>query len=42
MMDEPFTDLIYLEKSGITSFKDIKRRKVGCVGEFGKSSWKSE
>jgi pyrimidine precursor biosynthesis enzyme len=36
MMDEPFTGLIYLDKSGITSFKDIKGRKIGYVGEFGK------
>ena len=36
MMDEPFTGLVYLKDSGITSFKDIKGRKIGYVGEFGK------
>jgi pyrimidine precursor biosynthesis enzyme len=36
MMDEPFTGLVYLKDSGITAFKDIKGRKIGYVGEFGK------
>lgn len=36
MMDEPFTGLVYLKDSGITHFKDIKGRKIGYVGEFGK------
>jgi hypothetical protein len=36
MMDEPFTGLVYLKESGITKFEDIKGRKIGYVGEFGK------
>lgn len=36
MMDEPFTGLVYLKESGIKEFKDIKGRKIGYVGEFGK------
>lgn len=36
MMDEPFTGLVYLKDSGITRFEDIKGRKIGYVGEFGK------
>lgn len=36
MMDEPFTGLVYLKSSGIERFEDIKGRKIGYVGEFGK------
>lgn len=36
MMDEPFTGLVYLKESGIKQFQDIKGRKIGYVGEFGK------
>ncbi|EHS63546.1 protein NMT1, variant [Puccinia graminis f. sp. tritici CRL 75-36-700-3] len=37
LMDEPFTGVIYLEGSGITSdFKSLKGKRIGYVGEFGK------
>jgi len=36
-MDEPFTGVIYLEGSGISSdFKSLKGKRIGYVGEFGK------
>lgn len=36
-MDEPFTGVIYLEGSGITSdFTSIRGKRIGYVGEFGK------
>ncbi|KAI9617268.1 hypothetical protein H4Q26_013137 [Puccinia striiformis f. sp. tritici PST-130] len=37
LMDEPFTGVIYLEGSGITSdFRSLKGKRIGYVGEFGK------
>ncbi|GMF49607.1 unnamed protein product [[Candida] boidinii] len=37
LLDEPFTGVLYLEGSGITSdFKSLKGKKIGYVGEFGK------
>lgn len=37
LMDEPFTGLVYLEGSGITTdFRSIKGKTIGYVGEFGK------
>ena len=36
-MDEPFTGVIYLKGSGVTSdFTSIRGRRIGYVGEFGK------
>lgn len=36
-MDEPFTGLVYMEGSGITTdFRSIKGKTIGYVGEFGK------
>ncbi|CAO1624781.1 unnamed protein product [Parajaminaea phylloscopi] len=37
LMDEPFTGLVYLEGSGITTdFTSIRGKTIGYVGEFGK------
>lgn len=37
LLDEPFTGILYLEGTGITSdFRSLKGRKIGYVGEFGK------
>jgi len=37
LMDEPFTGVLYLEGSGVTSdFKSLKKKRIGYVGEFGK------
>lgn len=37
LLDEPFTGVLYLEGSGITSdFTSLKGKKIGYVGEFGK------
>ncbi|PWN17844.1 NMT1-domain-containing protein [Microstroma glucosiphilum] len=37
LMDEPFTGVVYLEGSGITTdFRSLKGKKIGYVGEFGK------
>eukprot|EP01135_Chromosphaera_perkinsii_P002265 Nk52_evm51s221 gene=Nk52_evmTU51s221 len=36
LFDEPFTGICYLKKSGIKKFEDVKGKKVGYVGEFGK------
>lgn len=37
LLDEPFTGVLYLEGSGITSdFQSLKGKKIGYVGEFGK------
>lgn len=37
LLDEPFTGVLYLKGSGITSdFKSLKGKKIGYVGEFGK------
>lgn len=36
-MDEPFTGVVYLKDSGITTdFKTLKGKRIGYVGEFGK------
>lgn len=37
LMDEPFTGLVYLEGSGITTdFQSLRGKRIGYVGEFGK------
>ncbi|PWN53465.1 putative thiamine biosynthesis protein [Violaceomyces palustris] len=37
LMDEPFTGVVYLEGSGIsTDFRSLKGKRIGYVGEFGK------
>lgn len=37
LLDEPFTGILYLEGSGITSdFRSLKGKRIGYVGEFGK------
>lgn len=37
LLDEPFTGILYLEGSGVTSdFKSLKGKRIGYVGEFGK------
>lgn len=37
MLDEPFTGVIYLKESGITTdFRSLKGKRIGYVGEFGK------
>ena len=37
LMDEPFTGLVYLEGSGIsTDFQSLRGKRIGYVGEFGK------
>ncbi|PGH16348.1 hypothetical protein AJ79_01890 [Helicocarpus griseus UAMH5409] len=37
LLDEPFTGVVYLKDSGITSdFRSLKGKKIGYVGEFGK------
>ncbi|KAI8969037.1 NMT1/THI5 like-domain-containing protein [Mycotypha africana] len=37
LLDEPFTGIIHFKnKSGIKEFKDIRGKKIGYVGEFGK------
>lgn len=37
LLDEPFTGVLYLKGSGITSdFRSLKGKKIGYVGEFGK------
>ncbi|GAO18043.1 hypothetical protein UVI_02042900 [Ustilaginoidea virens] len=37
LLDEPFTGVIYLEESGITTdFRSLKGKRIGYVGEFGK------
>eukprot|EP00126_Sphaerothecum_destruens_P006125 Sdes_comp19228_c0_seq1m10129 len=36
LLDEPFTGICYLKKSGIKKFQDVVGKKVGYVGEFGK------
>lgn len=36
-MDEPFTGVVYLKDSGITTdFRTLKGKRIGYVGEFGK------
>lgn len=36
-MDEPFTGVVYLEGSGVTTdFRSLKGKRIGYVGEFGK------
>lgn len=40
LLDEPFTGVVYLKDSGITTdFRSLKGKKIGYVGEFGKV-WK--
>lgn len=37
LLDEPFTGVVYLKSSGITTdFRSLKGKKIGYVGEFGK------
>jgi ABC-type nitrate/sulfonate/bicarbonate transport system substrate-binding protein len=36
LLDEPPTGLLALKASGIQSFQDIKDKRVGYIGEFGK------
>jgi pyrimidine precursor biosynthesis enzyme len=37
LLDEPFTGVVYLKDSGITTdFRCLKGKKIGYVGEFGK------
>lgn len=37
LLDEPFTGVVYLKSSGITTdFRTLKGKKIGYVGEFGK------
>ncbi|RMZ80025.1 hypothetical protein DV738_g2992, partial [Chaetothyriales sp. CBS 135597] len=37
LLDEPFTGVVYLKDSGITSdFTTLKGKRIGYVGEFGK------
>jgi ABC-type nitrate/sulfonate/bicarbonate transport system substrate-binding protein len=37
LLDEPFTGVVYLKESGITSdFRSLKGKRIGYVGEFGK------
>ncbi|MFO1258271.1 MAG: ABC transporter substrate-binding protein [Gammaproteobacteria bacterium] len=36
LLDEPPTGLISLKKSGIESFNDIRGKRLGYIGEFGK------
>ncbi|RFU27751.1 hypothetical protein B7463_g8587, partial [Scytalidium lignicola] len=37
LLDEPFTGVVYLTSSGITTdFRSLKGKRIGYVGEFGK------
>lgn len=37
LLDEPFTGVLYLKGSGVTSdFRSLKGKRIGYVGEFGK------
>lgn len=37
LLDEPFTGVVYLKSSGVTTdFKSLKGKRIGYVGEFGK------
>lgn len=37
LLDEPFTGVVYLKDSGITTdFKSLYGKRIGYVGEFGK------
>lgn len=36
LLDEPFTGLLYLKSSGIRTFHDLKGKRIGYVGYFGK------
>jgi ABC-type nitrate/sulfonate/bicarbonate transport system substrate-binding protein len=37
LLDEPFTGVVYLKDSGITTdFQSLKGKRIGYVGEFGK------
>lgn len=40
LLDEPFTGVVYLKDSGITTdFKSLYGKRIGYVGEFGKVFW---
>ncbi|KAF2756782.1 thiamine biosynthesis protein [Pseudovirgaria hyperparasitica] len=37
LLDEPFTGVVYLKDSGVTTdFRSLKGKRIGYVGEFGK------
>lgn len=37
LLDEPFTGVVYLKSSGITTdFRTLRNKRIGYVGEFGK------
>jgi pyrimidine precursor biosynthesis enzyme len=37
LLDEPFTGVVYMKDSGITTdFRSLKGKRIGYVGEFGK------
>lgn len=36
LLDEPYTGLLYLESSGIREFMDLRGKRLGYVGQFGK------
>jgi pyrimidine precursor biosynthesis enzyme len=37
LLDEPFTGVVYLKGSGVTTdFQSLKGKRIGYVGEFGK------
>lgn len=37
LLDEPFTGVVYLKDSGITTdFRTLNGKRIGYVGEFGK------
>lgn len=37
LLDEPFTGVVYLKDSGITTdFRTLRGKRIGYVGEFGK------
>lgn len=43
LLDEPFTGVVYLKDSGITSdFRSLKGKRIGYVGEFGKVCARSQ
>ncbi|MDF1677959.1 MAG: ABC transporter substrate-binding protein [Legionellaceae bacterium] len=36
LLDEPFTGLIFLKSTGIQKFEDLRGKRLGFVGHFGK------
>jgi ABC-type nitrate/sulfonate/bicarbonate transport system substrate-binding protein len=36
LLDEPFTGLLYLKSTGIQAFHDLRGKRIGYVGHFGK------